>query len=205
MTNSNAKQESDYMTRARSELAVALAAALSLVVFLAWYGGRQQITAPAFSTPVSGSVARTAPLALDASEVPDTAVPPDEPVTPAADLPPAELASDRAFINEAFPALSSWSVEEVKPLLSPTVLKASTDAELNEVMTTLNARLGTLQYFDSPQPVDAPAALEAAAANELQPYTFTAYYEAGEAEVNLVLEKEQQHSSLYSFDINVQN
>jgi hypothetical protein len=191
------------MTRARSELALTPAGALSLVIFLAWYQGRQQVPGPASPMPVSGTVLRTTPAALDSPQV--TNIPITAPVTPAAELPPAELASDRAFINEAFPALSSWSVEEVKPLLSTEALNASSDAELNEVMATLDARLGTLQYFDSPQPIETSDALAADNGAELQPYTFTAYYEAGEAQVNLVLEKEQQRSSLYSFDINVQN
>jgi hypothetical protein len=186
------------MTRAKTELATALIAAVALGIFLAWYGGQGHL-APALTMPLTGAVVRTAP-ALALSEAANTAVP--APVTPASELPPAELASDRAFINEAFPTLSSWSVDEVKPLLSTEALNASTDEELEEVMATLNDRLGTLQYFDSPQPVEAPGAF---ATEDLQPYTFTAYYEAGEAEVNLVLEKEEEHSSLYSFDINIQN
>jgi len=195
------------MTRARSELAAALVAALSLVIFLAWYEGRQ---APPVAPYIHGTVLRetvlreaqaTVPAEATIGTVANTTM--IAPVTPASELPPAELADDRAFINEAFPALSSWSVDEVKPLLSDAALSANTDEELAQVMTTLNARLGTLQYFDSPQPVEGPQAFNAAA--DLQPYIFTAYYEAGEAEVNLVLEKEQQHSSLYSFDINVQN
>jgi hypothetical protein len=191
------------MTRARTELAGALVAALSLVIFLAWYGGARE---PAGSPYVSGTVLRELPGAAPPADgtVPTVAnTAPTAPVTPASELPPAELASDRAFINEAFPALSSWSVEEVKPLLSEDALNASTAEQLEQVMTTLNDRLGTLQYFDSPQPVEGPQALDAQ--SDLQPYAFTAYFEAGEAEVNLVLEKDQQHSSLYSFDINVQN
>lgn len=157
------------MTRARSELALTLAGALTLVIFLAWYQGRQQVPGPASPLPLSGTVLRTAPVDLpQVANITMTA-----PVTSAAELPPAELASDRAFINE--------------------------------VMTTLDARLGALQYFDSPQPIETADAPAAANGAELQPYTFTAYYEAGEAQVNLVLEKEQQRSSLYSFDINVQN
>ena len=109
-------------------------------------------------------------------------------------------------IAEAFPALSSWSMADVKPLLSTAALNATSDAELEQVMATLGARLGTLQYFDEPQPVSPPETLDYPTTTaSLQPYRFTAYYEAGAAEVNLVLEKQQQHSSLYSFDIHVSN
>jgi hypothetical protein len=192
------------MTRAKTELAVALVGALALIILMAWYQGQRP---PSLNQaePIAGTIVRTELEALPATDVLAVgALAGTVQAPPAPDVPADELERDRAFISEAFPALSSWEVEEVKPLLSTAALNASTDAELAEVMTTLSDRLGTLQYFDSPQPANGAEAFASGDA-ELQPYVFTAYYEAGEAEVNLVLEKEQQRSSLYSFDIHVPN
>ena len=191
------------MIRANIELAGALLAAIGLVIFLAWYQGQR--ASAAMPAPLSGQVMRisqdTTAAALAATKTAAASAPAVAPR-----LPTEVLERDRAFINQAFPVLSSWSVSDVKPLLSNAALRASTDAELTQVMTTLNARLGTLQSFDAPQPVSLPAALaDAGTGASLQPYAFTAYYEAGEAEVNLVLEKRQQQSSLYSFDIHIPN
>jgi hypothetical protein len=200
------KGETTTMTRAKTELAFALIGALTLVILMAWYQG-QRNPAGNQAEPVTGTIVRTEPDATPAPAANTLAVGAlagTVQAPPAPDVPPAELERDRAFISEAFPALSSWEVEEVKPLLSTAALNASTDRELAEVMATLSDRLGTLQYFDSPQPANGPDAF-ASTDTELQPYVFTAYYEAGEAEVNLVLEKEQQRSSLYSFDIHVPN
>lgn len=191
------------MTRAKTEFAGALVGAVALVTFLAWYQGQRSQTL-SFPEPATGTVMRAIPepAALISGAAAGTALA----GMPGSPLPAADVARDRAFINEAFPALSSWSVEEVKPLLSNAALNASTDQELADVMTTLDARLGTLQYFDPPQPVGAAEPFTYPTADaSLQPYTFTAYFEAGEAEVNLVLEKQQQQSSLYSFDIHVPN
>jgi hypothetical protein len=198
------------MSRAKSELMASLVAALTLVVFLAWYQGRTP--APEIAALATGQVERS-------GQVPEPAVVPTATTTVAVAsppspslapqlLPPDVLARDRAFIDEAFPALSSWDVAEVKPLLSVAALAASTDAELALVMDTLEERLGTLQSFDAPQPVAAREELareETSSTASLQPYRFTAYYEEGEAEVNLVLEKQPLHSALYSFDIHVPN
>jgi hypothetical protein len=192
------------VTRAKIELGGALVAALGLVIALAWYSGERS-TISEVPAPVAGTVVR-APEPVPEVPAAELASTQDASAEAVAQLPAEVLARDRAFINEAFPVLSSWSVAEVKPLLSNSALRGSTDAELTQVMTTLNARLGTLQYFDSPQPASAPEAIEYAGTTaSLQPYTFTAYYEAGEAEVSLVLEQQQQESSLYSFDIVIPN
>jgi hypothetical protein len=199
------------MNKAKSELIGALATALALVVFLVWYQGQRSME-PAAVEPAVGRVARTEAAPPAAAPVPTTeaesTVAVAAPAAPAPELLPADvLARDRAFINEAFPALSSWDVAEVKPLLSVAALASSTDEDLEQVMTTLENRLGSLQSFDLPQPVATRAALdrETETSADLQPYEFTAYYAAGEAEVSLVLEKQPQHSSLYSFDIHVPN
>ncbi|MES2625073.1 MAG: hypothetical protein V4628_07335, partial [Pseudomonadota bacterium] len=100
-----------------------------------------------------------------------------------------EIAKDREFIEHAFPVLSSWNLHEVKPLLAETTIAASTDEELSEVMSVLQDRLGDLKYFETPQPIAMEGEEESlqAADGKLQHYHFIAYYEAGEAEINLIL------------------
>ena len=118
----------------------------------------------------------------------------------------AEIAEDREFINYAFPLLSSWDLQEVKPLLADATIAASSDEEIKEVMSTLEDRLGALEHFDTPQPVaTAAVAPPQAEDGKLQHYQFMAYYEAGQAEVDLVLHKQLNDSSLYSFNIHVPN
>lgn len=117
-----------------------------------------------------------------------------------------EVARDREFINYAFPLLSTWKLQELKPLLAEETIAASSDEELNEVMSVLEDRLGELKSFETPQPVllqDALPEQDSTQEGELQHYQFVAYYEAGEAEIDLILHKRQDDSSLYSFNIHV--
>lgn len=198
------------MIRARTELIAALAAALALVVFLAWYEGQRNVRAPepvvavteeSVAEPGASALPIVADTTVLAGPLPGVAHEP-----PAPDRESDVLERDLAYIAEAFPALSTWSLAEVKPLLATAALNASTDAELEEVMSTLGSRLGDLQYFDQPQPVEGTETIDYAATSaELQPYRFTAWYEAGAAEVNLVLERQQEHSAVYSFDIHIPN
>ncbi|MDY6984330.1 MAG: hypothetical protein SV422_14685 [Pseudomonadota bacterium] len=198
------------MIRAKTELFAALAAALTLVVFLAWYEGQRNARAPEpvvsvtdENLPQPSAVASVLPIVADttvlAGPLPGVAHEP-----PAPEVESDVLERDLAYIAEAFPALSTWSLDEVKPLLATAALNASTDAELAEIMSTLGARLGDLQYFDQPQPVEGAETIDYAATSaELQPYRFTAWYEAGAAEVNLVLERQQDYNAVYSFDIHI--
>lgn len=117
-----------------------------------------------------------------------------------------EVARDREFINYAFPLLSTWKSQELKPLLAEETIAASSDEELNEVMSVLEDRLGELKSFETPQPVvleDALPEQDSTQQGELQHYQFVAYYEAGEAEIDLIIHKQQDDSSLYSFNIHV--
>jgi hypothetical protein len=117
-----------------------------------------------------------------------------------------ELERDLAFINYAFPLLSKWDLQEVKPLLAQETIAASSDETLNGVMSVLEDRLGELKSFETPRPVTPSAgelAQDAAFEGKLQHYQFVAYYEAGKAEVDLILDKRQDTSALYSFDIHV--
>ncbi|MGV3592060.1 MAG: hypothetical protein ACO1PZ_10255 [Gammaproteobacteria bacterium] len=201
------------MTRARTELAVAVAMALIFSALLAIWQNQRNVRAPdaavalgdaivvteapaAAPTPLAPTVENTTVLA---GPLPGTAHEP-----PAPELESAQLESDRAYIAEAFPALSTWNVTELKPLLATEALNASTDADLEQVLATLSERLGELQYFDEPQPVEGTATIDAETQAELQPYRFTAWYEAGAAEVNLVLERQTQRS-VHSFDIHIPN
>jgi hypothetical protein len=117
-----------------------------------------------------------------------------------------EIEHDREFINYAFPLLSQWNLQEVKPLLAEETIAASSDETLSEVMSVLEDRLGELKSFETPQPVT-PAAGEPgqdeAFDGKLQHYQFIAYYEAGAAEIDLILHKRQNASSLYAFNIHV--
>lgn len=198
-------------TRARLELAIALVGAAGLAGFLVTHPGVRELRDEAralkpVASAIAGNTASTLPPAVENTTLISGPLTGTIHEAPAPELPPAVLARDREYIAEAFPALSSWSVAEVKPLLAPAALEASSDEQLAQVMTTLSDRLGTLQYFEAPQPVaTAVDAGYTTASENLQPYRFTAYYEAGAAEVNLVLEKQQQHSALYSFDINIPN
>lgn len=200
------------MTRARTELAIAVATALVLAALLATWHGQRSADATGASVADSMFTSDAAGLAPDANAafiVQDTTVltgplPGMMHEPPAPELESTQLESDRAYIAEAFPALSTWDVARLKPLLATDALDASTDADLEQVMTTLGARLGTLQHFDEPQPVEGTETIEyASASTELQPYRFTAWYEAGAAEVNLVLERKPEHSAVYSFDIHI--
>lgn len=201
------------MTRARTELAVALAMALIFSALLAIWQNQRNLGTPepavspgdaiivtdtpaVAATPIAPAVGNTTVLA---GPLPGTAHEP-----PAPELESAQLQSDRAYIAEAFPALSTWNVTDFKSVLATDALNASTDADLEEVLTTLGARLGELQYFDEPQPVEGSATIDVDTQAELQPYRFTAWYEAGAAEVNLVLER-QTRRSVYSFDIHIPN
>jgi hypothetical protein len=119
-----------------------------------------------------------------------------------------EVDRDREFINYAFPLLSKWNLQDVKPLLAEETIAASSDEELNEVMSVLEDRLGDLKSFETPQPVALENTVpeqDEALDGELQHYQFIAYYEAGEAEIDLILHKSQNDSSLYSFNIHVPN
>lgn len=207
----NSERGPKPMIRARTELFVALVAAVALVGFLAWYdGGRNpRVPEPVVSVTeedaVEPALASSLPIVADTTvlvgPLPGVA---HEPLAP--EVESDVLERDRAYIAEAFPALSTWSVDDVKPLLATAALNASTDAELAEVMSTLGSRLGDLQYFDQPQPVEGTETIDYAATSaELQPYRFTAWYEAGAAEVNLVLERQQDHNAVYSFDIHIPN
>jgi hypothetical protein len=128
------------------------------------------------------------------------------PLTPDIAREQEEVDRDREFINYAFPLLSTWNLQDVKPLLAEETIAASSDAELSEVMSVLEDRLGDLRSFDTPQPVALEGAVpeqDEALDGELQHYQFVAYYEAGEAEIDLILHKSQNDSSLYSFNIHV--
>lgn len=115
-----------------------------------------------------------------------------------------KVALDREYINYAFPVLSSWNIRDIKPLLADETVAASSDAELDEVMSVLEDRLGNLKYFDTPEPVLKPQSEESSLSKDgLRLYQFMAYYEAGVAEVNLMLQQERNANSLYSFNINV--
>jgi hypothetical protein len=199
------------MIRARTELFVAITAAVAVIGLLAWSQDRPTAPAPGPAMSVSpvsnSSVANTTRLAL----VADTTVlagplPGVAHEPPAPELESNQLERDREYIAEAFPALSTWSVAQLKPLLATAALNASTDDELAEVMSTLGMRLGDLQYFEQPQPLEGAETIEYAAASaELQPYHFTAWYEAGAADVTLVLERQEDRNAVYSFDINIPN
>jgi hypothetical protein len=170
--------------------------------------------------PESMAAATTAPDIVDAGPVRVT--PPDKPDIPAAiagaesiDSPESlsgdeaeaveEVARDREFINYAFPLLSTWNLQEIKPLLANATIEASTDEELDEVMSVLGDRLGDLKYFETPQPVATRTEADAAGEAKLQHYQFVAYYEAGVAEIDLILRKQLSTNSLYSFNIHVPN
>jgi hypothetical protein len=147
----------------------------------------------------------TAPQ-VPAEEAGTAAIDPAVALSDPSDLSTDTVEQDREFIGRVFPLLSTWNLPEVKPLLSPETVEASSDAELSAVMTTLKDRLGALQSFEPPQPV--PMAVDTATGagdQMLQQYHFLARYEAGEAEVNLILQKQAESRSLYSFDINVPN
>jgi hypothetical protein len=116
-----------------------------------------------------------------------------------------EVARDREFINYAFPLLSTWNLQEIKPLLANATIEASTDEELDEVMSVLGDRLGDLKYFETPQPVATRTEADEAGEAKLQHYQFVAYYEAGVAEIDLILRKQLSTNSLYSFNIHVPN
>ncbi len=90
-------------------------------------------------------------------------------------------------------------------MLAEETIASSSDDELTEVMSVLEERLGNLKYFDTPQPVLKPASDADSEEEGLQLYQFMAYYEAGAAEINLMLQKERNDNSLYSFNINVPN
>ncbi|MEY4641990.1 MAG: hypothetical protein RLZZ227_1984 [Pseudomonadota bacterium] len=181
---------------------------VALAIYLAVYQARltnlQEASEPSHQV-VDGSLT-TVPRA-DAL-VPSTVVP-GLPVSDPAELPPAALADDRQFIGRVFPLLSTWNLPEVKPLLSPATLEASSDAELSAVLATLKEQLGSLQHFDEPRPVK--MAVQSVADGEepalphqaLQQYQFRAYYDAGKADVNLILERLPETHTLYSFDINI--
>ena len=157
----------------------------------------------------TANIADTGPVQVTAPDKPDV---PDviadaESIdsTTSSDEAVEEMAKDREFINYAFPLLSTWNLQEIKPLLADATIEASTDEELSEVMSVLDNRLGNLKFFETPQPV--AASTESAKPGEatLQHYQFVAYYEAGVAEVDLILHKELSANSLYSFNIHVPN
>lgn len=205
MTNS--ERGPKLMIRARTELVVGVAAVVALAAFLIWTNAERnaRVPEPVVSVTETEVTNTTIPTVADTTvligPLPGVAHEP-----PAPELESNQLERDLAYIAEAFPALSSWSVNELKPLLSTAALNASTDAELNEVMSTLGARLGDLQYFEQPQPVEGLETIEYAATSaELQPYHFTAWYEAGPAEVSLVLERQEDRNAVYSFDISIPN
>ncbi len=130
------------------------------------------------------------------------------PLTPDTGSDQEEVDRDREFINYAFPLLSKWNLQDVKPLLAEETVAASSDEELNEVMSVLEDRLGDLKSFETPQPVTLESAVPEQVETrdgKLQHYQFIAYYEAGEAEIDLILHKNQNDSSLYSFNIHVPN
>lgn len=130
------------------------------------------------------------------------------PLTPEIGSEQEQVDRDREFINYAFPLLSKWNLQDVKPLLAEETIAASSDEELNEVMSVLEDRLGDLKSFETPQPVTLEGAVpeqNEAQDGELQHYQFIAYYEAGEAEIDLILHNRQNDSSLYSFNIHVPN
>lgn len=127
----------------------------------------------------------------------------EQPALPAEPVVDDQLSRDREFISYAFPVLSSWNVEAVKPLLADATVAASTDEEMKEVMTILAGRLGELESFEMPQPaVELDAGDDS---DELSHYRFNAQFEAGEAEVSLVLHRQMDQNSLYSFNIHVPN
>ena len=82
----------------------------------------------------------------------------------------------------------------------------SSDEQLGEVMTVVSYRLVELQYFEMPQPASAETSgLPASDSAGLLHYQFTAYYETGAAEVDLVLHELRDASSRYSFNIQIPN
>jgi hypothetical protein len=191
------------MNNPKLNLLLLLVPVAALAVYLAMYQVRhtnsQQANEPAHQV-----------VEQQALEVPSPNAPVLATVAPAvtvsdpAELPTDTVDQDREFIGRAFPLLSTWNLPEVKPLLSPATIEASSDEELAAVMSTLKERLGSLQRFDEPQPV--PMAVDGAADLDdqaLQQYQFIAYYDAGAAEVNLILEKHSDTHALYSFDINI--
>lgn len=193
------------MTRARTELTLALAAAAVVIVFLVWTNQRRNVRVlePVVSVTETQVTNTTVPTVSDTTvlvgPLPGVAHEP-----PAPERESEQLARDRAYIADAFPALSSWSVATLKSLLATAALNASTDVELADVMQTLGARLGNLLDFEQPQPVEGHETIEYGAMSaELQPYRFMARYEGGVAEVTLVLERQQDRTAVYSFDIHI--
>lgn len=155
---------------------------------------------------VERAIEQPQPVPVAPAEV-VTETAPEQTPPPAVDT--EQLLKDREYISYAFPVISTWDATAVKPLLSEATAQASSDEQLAQVMTVLEDRLGGLESFELPELLPenevVPDVTGATDAGELAHYRFMAYYESGPAEVSVVLQREQEASTLHSFNINIPN
>lgn len=116
-----------------------------------------------------------------------------------------EVVEDMAFIEEIFPKVSAWEIDKIEPYLAEETFSNTLDRQLDSVLDTLATSLGGLENFTEPQPIDIADMPTDADGDELVVYEFVAYYEAGVADINLVLAKDNGEPALYSFNINIQD
>jgi len=106
-----------------------------------------------------------------------------------------------AYLEEVLHALSQWDKDSLKPLLAPETLAGASDEQLDQVLGTLERRLGELRTFDSPAPqARMPQPGEPA---NLAAYRMVAYYDKGAADVSLVLKPGAGSPQVYSFNVEV--
>lgn len=125
---------------------------------------------------------------------------------PVNDFFPDREMMDLEFIQKVFPVVSQWELESIQPYFSKeTLMQSANGNDFSNVMTTLSANLGKLHSFEDPSRVEGWDAGWDSEGADLTEYRFLAFYELGQAEVNMVLDQNQGQNSLYAMTIDVIN
>ncbi|GEM_PF-1038639 len=115
--------------------------------------------------------------------------------------PVTENAADLAYIDEVLQTLSQWDRDGLKRLLSEDTLAGSTDEQLDQVLGTLQRRLGELRSYD--RPAAQPRVVRQGEPDNLAAYRLAAYFDKGKADVSLVLQQTAGTRQLYAFNVEV--
>ena len=113
----------------------------------------------------------------------------------------AGRASDKQFIRTAFPRIAEWQSESVVAYLDPTTLSNNDATQLGRIMNALEASLGDFHEIDEIVHTGSSAT---DATGALEQYEFTAGFEKGEAEVELVVSDartDEKNKAIYSINI----
>lgn len=114
----------------------------------------------------------------------------------------SEIVADIEFIDEAFPVVATWNLEQSESYFSDLTLAQSGQA-VSDVFQALDSSLGGLETFS--QPVAIQNVKEASSfgqdIDELSIYKFEADFENGLAKVEIVLREDDDQKEIYAVNI----